>query len=109
VNLVDPFGRTRRPPTFDRAARVALLGDAAIALLDGRLPAREACVLLGAALLRRLREGGDLEDILRIKPPRGSKLTAHRIWREVGGDVIGDLGQLGEDARQSDDCNEENP
>lgn len=111
VNLNDPFGRrTKRPPTFDRFARVTQLGDLAIALLDGVLPAPEARAWLGGAILARLQRGGNLEDYLQIRPPRGSRLTAERLWREsggAGGDVIADVGRPDEDGRQSDQGNDD--
>lgn len=66
-------------------ARVALVAEAAAALLAGRLPSLEARMHVGGALLAWLRDGTSRDlapRFLRVVPPRGSHRSAQRIVRE---------------------------
>jgi hypothetical protein len=82
----DPFGRTRLPAAHDRVERVRLSGEVAQALLEGRVPSRQAALFVGGALLGYLESDTkrpDLaRDFLRIKPERGSNWTPQAIWRK---------------------------
>jgi len=70
---------SQAPRALDRAGRVALLAEAATALLDGRVPRAEAAVFLGSALHNWLARGGSLErQYLRVHQ-RGSHLTPQRL------------------------------
>ena len=85
----DPFGRTKKPATFGREGRVRLLGEAALDLLEGRMPSTEARMFLGGALHSWLQEGGALgsleRDYFRVTGPRRSTLTPSRLWQRAGG------------------------
>ncbi len=84
MRLNDPFNRTRLPATFDRAGRVRLLGEAAKALLRGKLPELDAALWLGGALAGWLANGGDLErDYLEVTAKAGSHHTPAALWRNL--------------------------
>ena len=75
--LNDPFGRLAALPasTFDREHRVKLLKEVSEALLECRLPSKQARVFVGSAIQAYLREGGRLDrDFLQVHAPRGSHL-----------------------------------
>lgn len=61
-----------------------LLGEAAEALLAGKLPSAEARLFLAGALSAWLREGGRLgaleRDFLRVAAPHRSTHTPARLW-----------------------------
>ena len=82
-----------RPPRFDDAALVSVLGDrarhvrqigeVAKALLDGRLPSRSAALFVGGALLSWLENGGDLcREYLNVVKPKSHRTPA-AIWQEI--------------------------
>jgi hypothetical protein len=74
---------TRPPRRFDREGRVALLGEAAQALLDGRMPDDEARLFLAGALTAWLQRGGSLErDFLRVVKAKSHR-TPSAIWRDL--------------------------
>jgi hypothetical protein len=78
----DPFGRARVPRTTTRAGRVALLQELADALLEGRLPSAEARCWFGATVQGWLEgPGGELDDALGIRAPRGSHHTPQALAR----------------------------
>lgn len=73
----------RAPATFDRSGRVRLLGEAAQALLAGRLPGRESALFVGGALLSWLENGGSLErDFFKVTKPK-SHHTPAAIWQQI--------------------------
>jgi len=73
------LGGGRVPGALTREGRVALVHEAAAALLDGRAPRPEAAIFLGSALHHWLARGGSLErDYLRVHQ-RGSHLTPQRL------------------------------
>lgn len=58
-----------------------LLGEAAKALLEGKLPEPAARVFLAAGISAWLREGGSLtKHFWKVDPERGSHATAATIW-----------------------------
>lgn len=76
----DPFNRSRLPGDFSREGKVRLLGEAFRALMDGRLPSREAALFLGSAGMAWLEGGGSLErDFLRVVKPK-SRHTPAYLW-----------------------------
>lgn len=81
----DPFNRSRLPATFDREGRVRLLGEAALDLLEGRMPSTEARMFLGGALLSWLQSAGALgaleRDFLQVAAPHRSTMTPGRLWQ----------------------------
>jgi len=82
--LNDPFGRTRLPGDFSREGRIALLDEVFRALVDGRMPSREAALLVGGGGLSWLSQGGDLlRDYWRISAPAGSHRTPAAVKREL--------------------------
>lgn len=67
---------------IEREHRVEMAWRTAEDLIDGHIRDREAAAFLGAAIMERLMNGGDLErDHLRIVAPRGSHLTPEAIAR----------------------------
>lgn len=91
----DLFGRpVRLPDGFSRQHRIQLVGEVFQALIDGRLPSREAALFVGGAGAAWLSEGGDLvRDYLRVAAPRSSHHTPQHLWREAcssGGATDGD-------------------
>jgi hypothetical protein len=71
------------PAASEREERVRLIGGAAEALLQGRLPSPAERLFLGGALLSWLTQGGSLErDFLRVTKAR-SKRTPAVIWRDL--------------------------
>lgn len=80
----DPFGRSRLPADFSREGRVRMLGEAAEALLAGRLPDASARLFLAGALQAWLAQGGrcgSLErDYLRVTQRERSRLTPQRLF-----------------------------
>jgi hypothetical protein len=103
----DPFGRlARRPRAFDRVGRIELLGEAATALSEGRLPALEARTFLAAALQAYLGQRGThlpLDRFLRITQ-RGSHATPSAVWA-ARLRLIGDERHGNEEATQSRQLN----
>jgi hypothetical protein len=80
--LTATFG-THPPATFDRAGRVRLIGEAAQALLAGRVPSLEASMFLGGALAAWLETGGDLaRDYLRVVKAKSHHTPAY-IWNQL--------------------------
>ena len=69
MTLHDPFSRTRLPAASTREDRVRLVGEAAEALLHGRLPDAPARLFLAGAISAWLARGGDLEPTI-CKLPR---------------------------------------
>ena len=67
------------PATLDRSERVDELRK-----VCGRLQAApdRGSRWLGAAVLGWLHQGGDLYDLLDLRPPRGSRLTVSRLLRQ---------------------------
>lgn len=73
----------RAPAALTREGRVRLLGEAFGALLDGRMPSREAALFLGGAGTSWLNEGGDLvRDFFKIVRPKSHE-TPQRVWRRI--------------------------
>lgn len=62
--------------------RVKLLGEAFQALLDGKLPSREAALFLGGAGMAWLEQGGRLEAYLNIIKARSHRTPA-AIWQQM--------------------------
>jgi hypothetical protein len=77
------------PAEFDREHRVRLIGDAAKALLDGRMPSREAALFLASGLWAWLNESGVpaalVRDYWRIGAPNGSHFTPRLLWASLKG------------------------
>lgn len=72
----------RAPEGLSREGRVRLLAEAFQALLDGKLPTRQAGVYLGGAGLAWLEQGGNLErDFLKVTKPK-SHMTPARLWEQ---------------------------
>jgi hypothetical protein len=68
---------------LDRTDRVRLLGEAAQALLDGRLPEPAARIFLASAISAWLARGGNLErDHLKVVKAK-SHHTPAAIWRQI--------------------------
>lgn len=81
-HLNDPFARNRLPRDFDRNRRVALIGQVALDLLDGRLPDQEARLFVAGALRAWLELGGQLErDFFKVTKPQ-SHATPRALWRQ---------------------------
>src|SRR5260221_660739 len=73
----------RPPASLDREGRVRMIGEAAEALIKGELPARDAALFLGGALLAWLTKGGSLErDYFKIVRPK-SHVTPSVIWQQL--------------------------
>lgn len=70
------------PAQLSREERVELLRRAAEDLADGRAPERYAAAYLADALSAWLREGGDLERALGVRPPRGSRRRPEALTRQ---------------------------
>lgn len=83
MTMHDPFGRSRLPAAYTREQRVALLHEAALAMLAGETVAPEAARLLGGALCAWLTHGGSLEHRLQVKARRGSHRTPAAVLRQV--------------------------
>jgi hypothetical protein len=82
------------PPTLARPDRVRLIGEAAQALLQGRVVGHDAGQFVGGALLGWLENGGNLQrDYLRVVKGK-SHHTATYIWGKL---------QAHQDERQPDD------
>jgi hypothetical protein len=83
------LGGSSLPEGFSREDRVRLIGDAAKALLDGRMPSREAALFLGAGLWSWLHESGNpsalVRDYWRIGAPNGSHHTPRLLWASFKG------------------------
>jgi hypothetical protein len=87
----DPFARARLPlpapherTQFHRARRVALLGEAFEALLEGRMPSREAALFVAGGGLAWLEQGGSLtKSYWRCAGPQGSHATEAELWRQL--------------------------
>lgn len=91
--LAQALGANRVPAALSREGRVRLLGEAFAALLENRLPSREAALFLGGAGEAWLTHGGDLaRDHLKVIKPK-SKRTAAAIWRELNEQRHPDDGQ----------------
>lgn len=83
----------RKPAGMTREDRVRLLGEAAEALLAGKLPEPEARAFLAGGLLAWLEQGGRLTSAFwKVDPVRGSKRTAASIWRARHRDDAEDSG-----------------
>lgn len=88
----------RAPQRYDRRGRVELIGQAAEALLAGKLPADEARLFVAGALVAWLAQGGNLEkDFFKITRPH-SHVTPSRLWRQIEAERLG--GRLIADERQ---------
>ena len=82
-SLVSALSTGRAPRRYDRAGRIQLIGEAAQALLAGRLPERDAALFLAGALLSWLETGGSLErEFLKVVKPK-SHHTPAAIWQEI--------------------------
>jgi len=78
--LLEAIG-PRRPAGLSREERVELLGRAARALLEGRLPDPSSRLFVAGAIVSWLESGGDLvRDYWRIAAPRGSRSTPSVLW-----------------------------
>lgn len=78
----DAFGRPIvAPGALEREERIELLWQAAHALADGRELSQYVASYLACALLAWLREGGDLEHVLGVRPPRGSRRRPETLAR----------------------------
>lgn len=77
--LHDPFSRARIPGDFSRSGRIALLQEAAQALIEGRTPSREAGMFLGSALSAWLSGTGPLERYLQVHTAPGSHATPQQL------------------------------
>jgi hypothetical protein len=72
----------KAPAGLSRENRIRLLGEAANALIEGKLPEAEARLFLAGGLLAWLRDGGRLtRDYWRVDPRRGSRRTPASIWK----------------------------
>lgn len=81
--LSQALGCSEVPAVLTRQGRVKLLGEAFQALLDGKLPSREAALFLGGAGMAWLTQGGSLErDFLKITKARSHR-TPTAIWQEM--------------------------
>jgi hypothetical protein len=87
----DPFGRSSLPSGFSREERVALLDQAADALLRGEVPPDAARMLLGSAL-RAFLDSGDGRGALE---GRYLRITARRGSHETPGAVLARMKQDG--------------
>jgi hypothetical protein len=80
----DPFGRSRLPGDFTREGRVGLIAECATALLDGRMPSREAAMFLAGGVLSWLQCGGRIgaleRDYWRVAAPERSTATPARVY-----------------------------
>jgi hypothetical protein len=87
VTFHDPFGRSALPPDFSREHRIQLIGEAAQALLQGRLPSPAARLFIGGALDAWLQQGGRLgaleRDFLKVSAPARSTLTPARVHARI--------------------------
>lgn len=86
----DPFARVTLPSELHeqldaeaaaaaREHRVRLLAEIAYE----PSPSAEAVAFLKGALQAYLEHGGDLDDHLRVRGPRGSHVTAAALWRQM--------------------------
>jgi hypothetical protein len=79
--LQEILAGARPPAGFTREDRVRLIGEAAEALLAGRMPEPAARVFLAGALVAWLENSGDLaRDFLRVTKPKSHRTPA-AIWR----------------------------
>lgn len=84
VELQRILGGSTAPAGLTRAARVALLGEVADALLTGRMPTREAALFLAGGLRAWLEHGGNLtRGYWRVSARAGSHHTESHVWREL--------------------------
>lgn len=89
----DPFGRTSKPPTFDREHRVKLLGQAAQSLLAGELPEPAARMFLASGLLAWLQGECDLlRDAWKVVGKAGSHRTPAALWAAANSSSEGATG-----------------
>lgn len=85
----DAFGRPLvAPAALTREDRVELLRQAAQALAAGTAPPRYVARYLAEALQAWLREGGDLERRLGVRPPRGSRKRPEVLTRQAERDRL---------------------
>lgn len=81
--LTSALGGQTLPATLSRKGRIRLLGEAFQALLEERIPSREAALYLGGAGMAWLQQGGSLErDYLRVVKPKSHRTPA-AIWQEI--------------------------
>lgn len=74
----------KKPATFDRAGRVALLGEFAEAALSGKPPSRESLLFVAGAIRAWLAGGGSLEaDYLQVTGKAGSHITPAALWQTL--------------------------
>ncbi len=88
---LDPFGRTTLPDELreqfdaaraeeaERERRVRMVADVAYA----SEPSPDALLFVKGSLQAFLEAGGDLDDYLRLRPPRGSHSTASALWKRM--------------------------
>lgn len=77
------FGRPLvAPACLTREERVELVREVAKALAVGGIPSQYAARYLSDALNRWLEEGGDLERLLGLRPPRGSRRRVDAITKQ---------------------------
>ena len=99
----DPFGRSALPTYhLDRQSRVALLLQAADALVASSPVPQDAAHLLGGALQVFLRQGGDLDRLLGIRGIPGSHLTVPALARKIVMDGVSVDGALVGEVRTFD-------
>lgn len=81
--LIAALGKHRPPLALTLEGRVRLIDEIRQALLEGRLPSREAALFVGGALGAWLVNGGDLaRDWLEVVKPKSHR-TASKIWRDL--------------------------
>lgn len=85
----DAFGRPIvAPAELGRVERVDLLRQAAEALAAGRSPSPYVARYLADALEAWLHDGGDLEHVLGVRPPRGSRKRPETLIRQAERDRL---------------------
>lgn len=78
----DAFGRPVVPPSgLTREERIELLREIADTVDAGRAPSRYAMGYLAGVLREWLGRGGDLERLLGVRPPRGSRRRPESLAR----------------------------
>jgi hypothetical protein len=95
------------PASSTREGRLRLIGEAAQALIAGKLPRPEARLFLAGALLAWLRHGGRLERDYFQVIKRHSKLTPNVLWDRIISDDDAQPetgGESGDDQRTKDEA-----
>lgn len=80
----DPFAQAQLPERMTREGRVRLLAECFSALLDNRMPSREAALFVAGGGLQWLEQGGDLvRDYWKVSARAGSHHTPSHLWRAL--------------------------